>query len=477
VANPRIDDLRKKLDKEPGSRLFAQLAEELRKEGDLAEAVRVARQGLSHHPNYPSARMTLGRALLDSGDLASARREFETVLKGAADNILASRYLAECLEGLGQNADALARYKATLALAPGDKQVQAKIQALEKGAGTPPAARPAPPEPHAIPAAADPAAPAADEPPPIRLVEVDGPMELTSRYDEATPLSAPRAGVEDLFVAEPETAPAARPTAEAPIAVVPVYEQEFELERPYDARAVSTGPVADDLPPVVLTPEPDDEPILEAEPLDETPLTPEPMAAAPEAPVAAPALVEAPAAAAAPEVAAEAAAPAAEETGEPVLLEADVIDEEFDVETPAAPGPPRVTFRDIVDESIPPMSPEELAAMALAAATASATPAPPAAAPAPAPAATPTPEPELSSPTLAELYFDQGIFEKAIEVYRRLLQREPDNERLRARMGEIEAIQRRAAAPVGVPGSRQEAIGRAIARLQDLRAALVARRD
>ena len=59
MANPRIDDLRKKLDREPASRLFAQLAEELRKEGDLAEAVRVARQGLSHHPNYPSARMTL----------------------------------------------------------------------------------------------------------------------------------------------------------------------------------------------------------------------------------------------------------------------------------------------------------------------------------------------------------------------------------------------------------------------------------
>ncbi|HET6970612.1 MAG TPA: tetratricopeptide repeat protein, partial [Phenylobacterium sp.] len=96
---------------------------------------------------------------------------------------------------------------------------------------------------------------------------------------------------------------------------------------------------------------------------------------------------------------------------------------------------------------------------------------------APAPVAPPPPEPELSSPTLAELYFDQGFFEKATEVYRRLLQREPDNERLRARMNEIEAIQHRAATPAGAAGTRQEAIGRAIARLQDLRAALVARRD
>ena len=44
AGNPRIDELRKKLDKEPGSRLFAQLAEELRKDGDLEDAIRVARE-------------------------------------------------------------------------------------------------------------------------------------------------------------------------------------------------------------------------------------------------------------------------------------------------------------------------------------------------------------------------------------------------------------------------------------------------
>ena len=63
AGNPRIDDLRKRLEKDPGSRLFAQLAEELRKDGDLEDAIRVAREGLQKHPNYPSARMTLGRAL------------------------------------------------------------------------------------------------------------------------------------------------------------------------------------------------------------------------------------------------------------------------------------------------------------------------------------------------------------------------------------------------------------------------------
>src|SRR6185503_10536805 len=88
-------------EKDPSSRLFAQLAEELRKEGELADAIEVCRAGLQKHPNYPSARITLGRALLDSGDPAAARGELETVVQGAPDNILARKLLDECLAALG----------------------------------------------------------------------------------------------------------------------------------------------------------------------------------------------------------------------------------------------------------------------------------------------------------------------------------------------------------------------------------------
>ena len=131
ASNPRIDDLRKRLEKDPGSRLFAQLAEELRKAGELEDAILVSREGLQKHPAYPSARMTLGRALFDKGDLGGARAELEGVLKGAADNILASRLLAECLEGLGDLPAAMERYRQTLAMAPGDRQIASKVSALE----------------------------------------------------------------------------------------------------------------------------------------------------------------------------------------------------------------------------------------------------------------------------------------------------------------------------------------------------------
>jgi tetratricopeptide (TPR) repeat protein len=75
--------------------------------------------------------MTLGRALFDKRDLAGARTELEAVLKGAPDNILASRLLAEALEGLGELPAALEKYRLALRMAPGDRQVAGRIEAIE----------------------------------------------------------------------------------------------------------------------------------------------------------------------------------------------------------------------------------------------------------------------------------------------------------------------------------------------------------
>jgi tetratricopeptide (TPR) repeat protein len=95
AQNARIDELRKKLEREPGSPLFAQYAEELRRAGELGEAIRICREGLTKHPAYATARITLARALATSGDAASARAEFEAVLRTAPDNVIAKRGLDE----------------------------------------------------------------------------------------------------------------------------------------------------------------------------------------------------------------------------------------------------------------------------------------------------------------------------------------------------------------------------------------------
>jgi hypothetical protein len=45
----------------------------------------------------------------------------------------------------------------------------------------------------------------------------------------------------------------------------------------------------------------------------------------------------------------------------------------------------------------------------------------------------------VATVTLAEIYFQQGLKEQALQIYRQLLEREPANESVRKRIQEIEA--------------------------------------
>ncbi len=371
----RIDDLRRRLDREPGSRVFAQLAEELRKAGQLPEAIRVARQGLLVHPGYPSARMTLGRALMDLRDLRGARAEFEAVLRGANDNILASRFLGECLEGLGDLGSALLQFRATLRLAPGDRNLEAQIRALElklspssAGVPLPAPAQPPPSRPPLLPREGA-----------IPVLDVDGPMELESSFDKT------------MAWRPPVTAPAAAP----PSASLPPVEQPGQ---------VAAGPgeePGDNSPPVILPDQlPDD--LL-----------------APEG----------------------------------VSFEAEVRER---MAGQASPSPAPESAVESLNESFPEEEPW------------------PAAEAGPVEPAAVSDAPPLSSSTLAELYFNQGFTQQAIDVYKELLEREPGNERIAARILELQAIERElggGTAPPPLPASdprarRREALERTIMRLE-----------
>jgi len=71
--NPRIEELRRRVERDPASIAFAQLAEEHRRVGECDEAIRICRSGLAQHPGYLSARVTLGRALLEAGQFEEAQ--------------------------------------------------------------------------------------------------------------------------------------------------------------------------------------------------------------------------------------------------------------------------------------------------------------------------------------------------------------------------------------------------------------------
>jgi tetratricopeptide (TPR) repeat protein len=91
--NQRLEDLRRRLQKDPASIAFAQLGEELRRAGQYQEAIDVCRAGLASYPSYLSARVTVGRALIALNRLDEAKREIEDVLKTAPDHLTAARAL------------------------------------------------------------------------------------------------------------------------------------------------------------------------------------------------------------------------------------------------------------------------------------------------------------------------------------------------------------------------------------------------
>jgi tetratricopeptide (TPR) repeat protein len=136
--NQRIEDLRRRVQTDPASIAFAQLAEECRRAGHYQESVDVCRAGLELHPGYLSARVTLGRALIELNDLQTALAELEHVLKSAPENLAAIRGVAEIHHRQGSLAEALAQYRAALALARNDPDLQRTVDELARQVEPPP---------------------------------------------------------------------------------------------------------------------------------------------------------------------------------------------------------------------------------------------------------------------------------------------------------------------------------------------------
>ena len=138
----RIEELRRRVQKDPASIAFAQLAEEYRRAGRLQEAVETCRTGLGRHPGYLSARVTLGRALLELGELDGAQDELKQVLKTAPENLAALRGLADIHHRRGELREALAHYRTALEFAPHDPELERLVEEiggqLEPATRTPP---------------------------------------------------------------------------------------------------------------------------------------------------------------------------------------------------------------------------------------------------------------------------------------------------------------------------------------------------
>jgi tetratricopeptide (TPR) repeat protein len=144
--HPRLLELRRRVQADPASIAFAQLAEECRRQGANDEAVGICRAGLARHPGYLSARVTLGRALIELDRLDEARAELDLVVATAPDNLAAIRGLAEIFQRKGQLETALGYYRRALMLARHDPDLEETVDRISQ------AIAPAPPPPPPAPA-------------------------------------------------------------------------------------------------------------------------------------------------------------------------------------------------------------------------------------------------------------------------------------------------------------------------------------
>jgi tetratricopeptide (TPR) repeat protein len=110
LDSPRVEELRRRVDRDPASIAFAALAEEYRRLGRFEEAIATCRAGLLRHPAYTSARVTLGRSLIEVGRFDEAAGELEHVLGIAPENLAAIRALAEIHTRRAEMPDAIDSY-------------------------------------------------------------------------------------------------------------------------------------------------------------------------------------------------------------------------------------------------------------------------------------------------------------------------------------------------------------------------------
>jgi tetratricopeptide (TPR) repeat protein len=116
--NPRLEELRRRVQQDPASISFAALAEEYRRAGLFHDAIETCRAGLQRHPAYLSARVTLGRSLLEVGEYDDAVVELEQVLRAAPENLAAIRALADIHRRRGEIPETMEDYQAAVAATP-----------------------------------------------------------------------------------------------------------------------------------------------------------------------------------------------------------------------------------------------------------------------------------------------------------------------------------------------------------------------
>ena len=260
ATTAKIEELRFKLKTDPKSRLFYQLAEELRKAGHFDESEHVLRTGLVTYPTYLAAWVSLGRTLREQKNDGAAVEALNKALQLDPGNVVAARILADAYLALGEKVEAIKKYKLVHALLPSDEDLNATIQQLERELEGPvaPALVPEEPPPPPPPPPFEEESPFDRTMPPFeeaersleeeaRVEEATGDVEPMSAEHEESPFEEPVSGfTSDAFAVE---APAGMHVEPAPVAAevpAPVFDEPEDIpEIAATEDAANTATMAD----------------------------------------------------------------------------------------------------------------------------------------------------------------------------------------------------------------------------------------
>jgi len=432
MSDDSIGRYEQMLAEDPQSRAFAPLAEAQRKAGRLDEAIKIAKTGLEVHPGYSGGLVVLGRALYEKGELDNAVEVLQKAISETPESYLGQKFLGKVLMDKGESKGALRALEAANFLSPEDEEVSRLLDEM-KSKATPPetmeykgkAAESAGKD-QIVTYEQKPTTVDGIELSPLSVSEVDGRFSF-SGGGTADPADITPLPVED------EVAPAGSGRSEATVVghtgedmkatvIEEESEQTIEIDSldelgPEAAAFIREGEsfveesmedsVEDFSDDASITVEEVMEvAVIELEEFMSTPVSPPGETATAEAPGAQIQPVSTPAHAPAPEPDSE-PAPEPEPEPEPASTFA-----EATADKPApAPAPESAPASAPVTQTSPPEQPSRSADR----------------------------EEQFSTETLADLYAQQGLIEKATNIYRQILDQTPDNETVRLKLDVLEA--------------------------------------
>ena len=136
ATSDRLEVLKARWEEDRGSRVFLQLADEYRRLGRIEEAANVLEEGLEASPRHTAAQVALGRCQLELGRTDAAVATLESVLEGDPTQMVAYRLLVEAYLELGKADEARERLRFYTLLNDADPEIaelRRRIGELDRG--------------------------------------------------------------------------------------------------------------------------------------------------------------------------------------------------------------------------------------------------------------------------------------------------------------------------------------------------------